>query len=422
MKVLGKLFLICLIICSIHSSVLGQNSTNFFADTAQSLNVSIGMNYTYGSNVMNNQFLNKFIFGGKINRENKDRAYSKLSDKNRLGGDLNYSVSIEIPVDTLFRRSNISLVFGIENIEHLDGAFSADLFKFVFDGNKQFAGESIDIGNTNFNHYKYQQFNFGLVKYKVYDEVLAKEGVSISIIKAEEHMAITVPRGSVFTEELGREIDVDLNYIYNASDTASKGIGAFNGYGISTDLFTEIILKNGDKLFLGVQDLGFIHWNSNSRQISSDSAFHFDGIAVNSIFDLNDSLLSNISKDSIINSISTSNEQGDYSIALPTAIHVNYTKVLSEKWKVNVGLYHKILSNYMPLISTDFYYYFNEKFVVKSHVSYGGYGKLNAGLAFAKSVSKYFDIFVGTNNIEAYIVPSSSYTNSGFIGLKAYFK
>ena len=32
-----------------------------------------------------------------------------------------------------------------------------------------------------------------------------------------------------------------------------------------------------------------------------------------------------------------------------------------------------------------------------------------------------FDIFIGTNNIEAFIVPKSSYGNSGFLGLKAYF-
>lgn len=421
MRGLRKIQLCVLVIVTAHFSLLAQNNTDFFVDTTQHLSVAYGANYTYGSSVMNNDFLNKFIFGGKIEREHKDKAYQNLSNNNRLGGDLNYSLNVEIPLDTFFGNTNISFQVGLEIIEHMDAQFSSDLFKFTFDGNKQFAGESIGIGGTNYNYYKYQQFNLGFIKYRNFDNVLAKEGVIFSILMAEEHKAITITEGSIFTEELGREIDVDLNYLYNSSDTANKGIGAFNGFGVSTDLFTEFHLKNGDKIYLGLEDLGFVYWNKNSLEVATDSTFHFDGILVDNIFDLNDSLLSNLSKDSIINSISTSDEKGDYSIALPTAVNINYTKEINEKWKINVGIYHKVLSNYFPLISTNCYYYFNKKFVAKAHISYGGYGKLNAGLAFAKSFANYFDIFIGTNNMDAFIVPSSAYSSSGFVGVKAYF-
>jgi hypothetical protein len=421
MNVLGKIISFLVTVVVSQFSLFGQNSTDFFTDSTQQLSVSFGANYTYGSNVMNNEILNKFIFGGKIEREHKDKAYQKLSGNNRLGGDLNYRLNVEIPLDSIFGKKNISFQVGVEIVEHMDGEFSSDLFKFTFDGNKQFAGTSAKIGGTNFNYFKYQQLNLGFINHKYIDNKLAKEGFVLSVIMAQEHKAITITEGSIFTEELGKEIDVDLNYLYNSSDTANKGIGSYNGVGVSTDLFTEFFLKNGDKIYLGIEDLGFIHWNSNSMEVSADSTFHFEGVVVDNIFDLNDTLLSNISKDSIIDNISTSNEKGSYSISLPTAINVNYTKVFNEKWKINIGIYHKILSNYFPLISTNYYYYFNKKFVVKAHISYGGYGKLNTGLALAKSVSSYFDIFIGTNNLDAFIVPSSSYSNSGFIGLKGYF-
>jgi len=410
-----------LIILSAQGASIAQNNTDFFLDTTQQLTVSINANYSYGSSVMNGAFLNKFIFGGKIEREHKDEAYQNLSNNNSLGGDLNYRLNVDIPLDSLFGKTNISFRAGIEIIEHMDGQFSSDLFKFTFDGNKQYAGESIDIGGTNYNYYKYQQLNFGLINYKYFNEQMAREGVILSIIMAQEHKAITVSEGSIFTDQLGKEIDVDLNYLYNSSDTANRGLGAFNGFGVSTDLFTEFYIKNGDKVYLGLEDLGFIYWSKKSIEIAADSTFHFEGVVVDNIFNLNDTLLNNISKDSIINNISTRNQQGNYSIALPTAVNINYTKVLNEKWKINIGLYHKILSNYFPLFSSNFYYYFNKSFVAKAHISYGGYGKINTGLAFAKSVSKFFDVFIGSNNIESFIVPSSSYNNSGFIGLKAYF-
>ena len=132
-------------------------------------------------------------------------------------------------------------------------------------------------------------------------------------------------------------------------------------------------------------------------------------------------MVSGLSQDSIIDNLSTKNEKGGYNIAMPASVNINYTKVINEKWKVNLGIYQKILSNYYPLISVNGYYYFNPKFVARAHVSYGGYGKLNTGLAISKSVKNYFDIFIGTNNIEAFIIPSSSYSTSGFLGLKAYF-
>ena len=218
---LRKIKLIALVMVLSQCSSFAQNNNVFFADTSQSLNVLFGAEYVYGSSVMSNQFFNKFIFGGKIEREDKDKAYEKLSGNNRLGGDLNYYLNVQIPLDTIFGKSTISLVTGLEHVEHVDARFSSDLFKFTFDGNKQFAGESIDIGRTNFNYYKYQKLNIGFINYKYFDKKLAKEGIILSIIKAEEHKTVSISEGSIFTEELGREIDVDLNYLYNASDTAN---------------------------------------------------------------------------------------------------------------------------------------------------------------------------------------------------------
>jgi hypothetical protein len=402
-------------------SISAQSSTDFFADTTQHLSVSLGANYAYGSTVTNSSFLNKFIFGGKIERDEKEKAYNKLSNDNRLGGDFNFGLKVEIPIDTLFKQTNLSLIAGVENYTHFDTEFASDLFKFTFDGNKQFAGERIDIGNTNFNYYALQKLNVGLIRYNDFNGILAKEGIILNLIKAQESQSIKVAEGSLFTEEYGREIEVDLNYLYQSSDTANTGIGAFNGIGVTTDLFTEIILKNGDKVYLGINDLGFVRWNNNSIKIATDSSFHFEGIVVDNIFDLNDSLASNLSRDSIIDDISTENRKNSYFMTMPASVNINYTKVINASWKINLGVYHKILSNYFPLISLNGYYYVNPKLVVRGHVSYGGYGKLNTGLALSKSVKEYFDIFVGTNNIEAFIMPNLAYSNSGFIGVKAYF-
>lgn len=421
MKIAIKLFFIFLTLGVFQNSLMAQNNANFFNDSTQRVSVSLGANFSYASSVMNNQFINKFIFGGKIERKDKDNAYNNLSDYNRLGGDINYHLNIEIPIDTFFKKTTVSLFFGVENLEHVDARFSSDLFKLTFDGNKQFAGQQANIDKTSFNYYKYQKFNFGLINYKFFKDKVAKEGVILSLIKGQEHNAVNINEGSIFTEQFGREVEVDLDYLYHSSDTLNKGFSAFNGWGVSADLFTEYFLKNGDKIYLGLEDLGFVSWNSNSLEIAADSTFYFDGVEVDNIFDLNDSLVSGISRDSIIDNLSSTNKKTTYTIATTAAFNINYTKYFNKKWKVNIGIYHKILANYSPLFSVNGYYYVNNKMAVKGHVSYGGYGKFNTGLALSKSVKNYFNIFIGTNNLNAFVAPKSSFGNSGFVGLKAYF-
>ena len=172
---------------------------------------------------------------------------------------------------------------------------------------------------------------------------------------------------------------------------------------------------------MGIEDLGFVYWNKSSLEITADSVFHYEGVFIDNIFDLNDSLIENLSRDTIIDRVSTTNEKGDYSVALPTAIHLTYTKFLSNKWKANLGIYARALSNHFPFVYANIYHYFNENFVVKSQLAYGGYGKFNVGLALSKSFNNSFNLFVGTNNIDALLLPNNSYSSSGFIGVKKYF-
>lgn len=397
-----------------------QFNNDFFVDSVQRLNFYTGMDFSYGSNVMSNQFSNKFLFGGTIDRELKDDTYKNLGANNRLGGDLNYHLTAEIPLDTIFRKTKISLLVGIELNEHVDVTFDKNLFKLVFDGNKQFAGQTTDISQTNYNYYKYQRLNFGLVKYKDYDGKPAKEGVVISLIKGEEHQ-VANGNGTMTTEQYGRQIDLDLMYTYNSSDTANKGFKAFNGLGVSTDLFSEFYFKNGDKFRMAIEDLGFVHWNKNSLEIRTDSFYTYRGVVIDDIFNINDSLIDKLSKDSILDIISTNREKADYAIALPTAVHLTYSKQLSNKIIGSLGVYHKILSSYLPLIYANINYSINPTFVIKSQLSWGGYGKYNVGLYLAKSIKNSFQLFVGTNNLEGFVIPSKAYGNSGFVGLKKYF-
>ena len=398
-----------------------QQFNDFFEDTLQRVNISTFGSYNYGSNAITSNFINTFITGEKIDDPLKQNVFGRLADQNRFGGDLNYQLNIEIPLKKKGEQSPVSLLVGVGQNEHIDSRFSRDLFKLIFDGNKQFAGETIDISGFNYSYFTYQELRVGFINHKKNKAKVAKRGVVLSVIKAEEFQDITVSRGTIFVEELGREITLDLNYAYNQSDTANQGFSAVNGLGVATDLFTQFFLKNGDKISLAIEDLGFIYWNNQSINNAADSVFNYEGIFIGNVFDLNDSLLTDISRDSIIDNIAVVNQKTSSSIAIPASLNVSYTKYFNKKLRINMGFYHKILANYFPLIYTNTYYHFSKSIAMKAHISYGGYGKLNTGLAIGTFINNKYTIFVGSNNIEGFLIPQSSYANNGYLGLKIAF-
>jgi len=357
----------------------------------------------------------------KIDENLKQDAYQKLSKNNRLGGDLSYNFNVEIPLDTFLGKPNFSLYAGVKDVTHLDAIFSSDLFRFTFSGNKQFAGKTADISNTQVNYFKYKQVNIGLISYSKSKNKTKKEGIILSLIKGEQHQAISVPRGSIFTEQDGKQINLDLEYTYNSSDTSKRNAFDFNGLGISSKIFTQFIINEKSHINLEINDLGFIHWSSQSLVQSTDSSFQYKGIFINNIFNLNDSILSSLSKDSLINNITTSHQKKSYAIALPTSINLSYVKIINSNWKLEGAIYHQFLSNYFPYFYVNTFYYFNPSTALKLHLGYGGYGLFKTGLTFSKSLFNKINIIVGSNNVLAYITPKSAYSNSGFVGLKAYF-
>ena len=85
-----------------------QHSSVFFQDSVQKLSFSADAAIFYGSSVMNNDFMNKFIYGGEIDRSIKDNAYNNLNkDNNRIGGDVQLNFIANIPIDSLFKKTTI---------------------------------------------------------------------------------------------------------------------------------------------------------------------------------------------------------------------------------------------------------------------------------------------------------------------------
>ncbi len=380
--------------------------------------VGTSVDLSYNSNAITNRFAGQFIKGQFLDSTLISDVSSRLRSSNRFGGDLNYEIYGSAKLDTFLKQTDLSLVVGVGNHEHLDAIFPGQLFNLAFKGNKQFAGDTLDLGQINFNLLRYQRFRFGLMRTKWVDSVAYREGITLSVIKGEQNRVFYSPRSTFYTETDGKELDASMLYFTNQTDTNNVGFWEFNGIGASVGLFGEFPLAERGQINFRVEDIGFIYWNDKSIVRSADTSIYFDGIEVTNILNFNDSTFGEMTQDSLLGGIEGISKQRAYASPLPITFDVYYADSINEKWRYHVGLFHRLFVNYNPRIYTRIYYRPNDHFIIGGSLSYGGYGRLNSGFMIGNRIGKNVDLYLATNNLEGIILPR--YTNGMSVQFRAH--
>jgi hypothetical protein len=411
-------FIVCL---NSHAQIF-----SFFADEfpdSAKARVGINVDYDLGSNSFTNEFISKFYKGGYIDGQLKDEVLSRTKNKNRIGGGINTGIYGAFKLDSLFHKKNKSLFFSIKDRQHFDASFSKDFFKVGFYGNAAYAGKTAFFNGFNLTFLRYQQIQIGLYSSK-YDSA-ARWGIGLSFLKGEQYSSVYAKTAELYTSEDGQYIDFNTSVSAVQSDTSRKGMGAFNGYGASADIYFEAPFKTpfgNSKLKVSVADIGLINFNKQTLYFNQDSLFRFDGFRVNSIYDLQDSTISNnSSKDSIISTIAPFKKQA-VSVTLPAILNLSFETRFGPAFELEEGIHYIFNANYSLLAYIKSSFYFSERFKVSATLSYGGYSTFNYGVGIYANFGKGFIIYAGSNNIEGFVVPKKTTAQGAYISLVKNFK
>ena len=385
------------------------------------LEVELGGGYYLNSNAITTEFTSFFYKGGFITPEVKDRVQDKLKYSNRIGGDLDYGISIAWKPDSLWHKNNLSLNFSLKDRFHYDAGFSRDFFNVVMYGNKSYAGQTADLGNFTLNFLRYQQLRAGLEWEG--DTARGSYGISLSVLKGENNFIIDADRAFLTTSSDGTKIDFDLAMSMRQTDTAQLGPGAFNGIGTSTDFFYEmpyLTWYNEGLLRLEVNDFGFIRWNTNSVYYHMDSIYHYDGIEINNLLDLQNNALPNGNPDSLLkNNVKYGTEP--YTTLIPAVFTVTATTYYGKKFIFEKGMRFRMSSNCKPYYYAAFSCYFTKQFLATVTTSYGGYGNLNAGIELEYMFPKQFKLHLDSYYLTGYLIPKKFSAQGISIGLSKRF-
>ncbi len=272
------------------------------------------------SNTINNDFVKSFYYGDSIDADMKLGATTKLISANQLGGMSR--IGFTYSYHSLNGVNKPVFSFSVYDRSHLDMKFTDDLFNTIFYGNKMFAGQTAELGNFSIDFLRYQQVRFGW-GWKG-DATHGSYGFAFSLLSGEQNISVKMPKADLFTADDGTYIDLDIDMTVDMTDTSRKNFFAQNGSGASIDFYYEmpyVFWNKPGRIRFDVKDLGAIRWNSNSMHYAADSSYHYEGIAVDDLFNL-DSTVSPLNIDNVIDENTTFTKK-QYTTRIPGMLDVH---------------------------------------------------------------------------------------------------
>jgi hypothetical protein len=395
-----------------------QYNTAFINYEEMKRSVSANLDFDAGSNGMNNKMMTRLLFGGYIDNGLKDQSSKLLKGKNNLGVNLVYSVNA-----FLKGSDKVDILVSVKDQEILNATYTYDFYNLMFYGNKMYEGKTANLAGSNVNALRFQEVKVGFIRHH-FDSV-AKIGVSVSFLKGEQLFYVNANKGSsLYTSGDGSEVIFNSNFSMALSDTSNKKFTGFNGVGASADIFFETPYKSriGKRsvLVVNANNIGFIHWLNNSVQYSSDSTLRFSGYHVKNIFDLKDSTLNRINRDSVVYSLAHARKEA-FNVNIPTnLVIINRIYFGRQRFSLSTGFRHIFNANYIPYVFVEPEYRFKD-FLFAFHTGYGGYVRLNVGASVTWNTKGWY-VRLGSNSLQGYVLPAKTTGQGLFVSIAKKFK
>lgn len=393
-----------LLLCLISSQIFAQN--NFFLpDTTARTLITNGFGGV-GSGTLRQDFLNKFLFPSYIDNSVKTNTSNALAENNNFGGQLYGEFSFYNNKGSLGKNGFWGIGFGTTTEGNL--GFRKELFDLIFFGNQPYAGQTLNLNNTSFNAFAYSYLQLSLGRVKESNKGIASYWVDFGAIGGHSLVHFDIPEASVYTEDLGNYLDITVN---NSSLILSDTLttNPISGLGGKINLNYSYATE-GSKTLISVQNIGAISWNT-SANANIDTTLRFEGIEIDDIFELSDSVLNAVTaRDSFVH-----NTSEGYLQVLPIDFSAYFWRDFGGFINADLYLKHRLFANFQPY--ARFGIYLNTPIVKPGvTVAYGGYSGLQAGLNANIQIIDELKIQLGTNNVLGAIAPGSFTSMDAYAG------
>jgi hypothetical protein len=216
---------------------------------------------------------NKFLFGGEITTEMKDKSLERHRSMNRFGSDANIEIEYRNYKAKLFKSEQFGFLVkaGMYNFNQL--IYSKDVFQLAMYGNEGFLGDTANLSGTQFKSTTFQKIGFGFI------DKFSKSSVTLNLVGLNNVTSINLDRMEMY-QSAGADT---LNLAYTGDYNLYNNSAFIKGIGVALDFDIRFNSKNkkGDEIYFQVlgRNLGFVSSISSQSTYSSNSQVAYTGFS-----------------------------------------------------------------------------------------------------------------------------------------------
>ncbi|MFT5280553.1 MAG: hypothetical protein ACI9P8_002199 [Bacteroidia bacterium] len=398
-------------------SASAQLRNPIYSDWTSGYSVGAYGRYQLSSNAITSNLVWNVYQGKDLSRKLRENVSRNLIKGNRIGADADYGIFAKHLPDS---TTGIGWFVNLADRIHVNAKYPKDLFDVAMFGNASFAGKTADLSNIEFNLLMYKQFEIGILKTVQRDKGKWNIGFGLSLLTGNRNVRLNITEASLYTDPDGEYLDGEIHGEFRSASMGKTQFIAANGLGFSGS-FSIGFESDKFGIRLDADDLGFIRWSEKLKHTDLDSVFRFEGVEVN-LFSADGNPFSSINLDSVVDGFATVREASAYSVATPGRVRLEgYYSLNSENWRVYAGIQYRIAAGYVPLGYVGTSAPLKKGFFIDGRFAYGGFGSWNLGLEVRKRFANVFEVRLGTNNLEGYLLPMVGTSQSAYASLAGFF-
>ncbi len=333
------------------------------------------------SSTLGFDIVNKFLFGGEITSEMKDKSLERHNSLNRFGSDANVELEYRNYKAKLFKSEQFGFLVkaGIYNFNQL--IYSKDVFQLAMYGNADFLGDTAILSGTQFKSTTFQKIGFGLI------DKFSKSSVTFNFVGLNNSTSINLDRMEMYQSTSADTLKIAYTGDYNFYDNSDffKGIGVAIDFDIRFNSFN----RKGDVAYFQVmgRNLGFVSSISSQSIYSSNSQVAYTGFTYDEIVNGGSIITDNLA---LMDSLGIEETTSKPTQFLPGLIQVSKLVDVNSKRKIQefYGGRMYLSKIAIPQIFGGVNYRPIDFLNVGASASYGGFSGLRGGAYLSYNTSK----------------------------------
>jgi hypothetical protein len=379
--------------------------------------IQIGFNYNFwmGNSTFQYKRVNDIYKTGIITDDDINGLIGKLHKRNIFGIGQDYQV---LGIAFQFKSTKEKKYF--ISISVVD-KFAANLLytntfmKLALKGNKQFAGQTVELGPLKLNAQYRREYVVGAA-FPLFGSEKAfglRLGIRAKFLQGMGALYLQKSKAAMTTDAQGRYIDVDFDYQLYTSGLKNFSPFKYSGKGYGVDLGATFFLSKNIEIVASVLNIGSIYYNRSTASYEKSGSVHYDGMAVEGFFG------NGANRDSLEN-IFVPNKTSESTFRMPLDTKVNIEgeyKTFRKDSKDIEYVSNAIFFTYVqglnnmpgattrPFFSLGYNHGFHKFFNGGLSASMGGYNRFAFGSFFSLNFSHTVKLGFSSDNLTAFILP-----------------